>query len=446
METGMKAAIEEAFPNAFHRWCLFHIKKKADEKITTGFQANEGLYEDFQDIIDNSLTVEEFESLWQQMIQNHGVEHIEYFGTLWENRQYWAPVYFKSRFFPFIQTTARSEGTNAIFKRGVGAKFSVTSFMREYQRILDTIHDREDECDHRSRNKKVAQDKYWSKLYFERQAHHYYNIGIFWKFQWILQDITRLQLHEQEKDKTYIVFQASNYPLKEHRPRNYVVLVDLVAQDYSCICCKFLKDGIRCSHILKVMVHLNIPEIPEKYFIDRWRKKSMKVQLIKEPEVHGDNPTLMFNVLSKRLVRTASTASKKKRKYSYLLQEIDRIEKVMIDMDNEDAQSADGDGVTVTTRTVTNVSSGNDGDATSSNIELQDPDVVNTKGRPRMLTIREAIKQNKFYTCSHCGSNEHTIKKCTNKDKHYDLPKRKKSRPNPMKQKKSKEPSAVLYF
>jgi hypothetical protein len=45
------------------------------------------------------------------------------------------------------------------------------------------------------------------------------------------------------------------------------------------------------------MVHLNIPEIPEKYFIDRWRKKSMKVQLIKEPEVHGDNPTLMFNVL-----------------------------------------------------------------------------------------------------------------------------------------------------
>jgi hypothetical protein len=145
----------------------------------------------------------------------------------------------------------------------------------------------------------------------------------------------------------------------------------------------------------------------------------------------------MFNVLSKRLVRTASTASKKKRKYSYLVQEIDRIEKVMIDMDNEDAQSTYA--VTMTTRIVTNVSSGNDGDATSANIELQDPDVVNTKGRPRMLTIREAIKQKKIYTCSHCGSNEHTIKKCTNKDKHYDLPKRKRSRPNPMNQKKSKE-------
>jgi hypothetical protein len=156
-----------------------------------------------------------------------------------KKRKHWAPIYFKSKNFPFIQTTARSEGTNAIFKRGVGAKFNMTSFMREYQRILDTIHDREDECDHRSRNKKVNEDKYWSKLFIERQAHHFYNIGIFRKFQWKLQDMTRLQLHEREKDKSYLVFQAPNYPMKEHRPRAYLVLVDLVTQDYSCICCTF---------------------------------------------------------------------------------------------------------------------------------------------------------------------------------------------------------------
>jgi hypothetical protein len=98
----------------------------------------------------------------------------------------------------------------------------------------------------------------------------------------------------------------------------------------------------------------------------------------------------------------------------------------------------------MSTRTLTHVSSGNDGDATSSNIELLDPDVVNTKGRPRMLTIREATKQNKVYTCSHCNSNEHTIKKCPNKDKHYDLPRRKRSRSNPRNQKKSKEPYSSL--
>jgi hypothetical protein len=176
------------------------------------------------------------------------------------------------------------------------------------------------------------------------------------------------------------------------------------------------------------MVHLNIPEIPEKYFIDRWRKKDKKVHMVKEPEILGDNPALMFNVLSKRLVRTASAASKNKRKYHYLLREIDRIETEMHQMDTEDVQTQDPN--TVSTRTVTHVSSGNDGDASSTNIDLQDPDVVKTKGRPRMMTIREAIKQNRFYTCSHCGSDKHTIKSCTNRHIHYDLPRRKRTKSN----------------
>jgi hypothetical protein len=105
-------------------------------------------------------------------------------------------------------------------------------------------------------------------------------------------------------------------------------------------------------------------------------------------------------------------------------------------MDNEDLETSEH--VNNSRRTVNNVSSGNDGDGSSSNIDLQDPNVANTKGRPRMLTIREAIKQNKFYTCSHCGSNEHTIKNCTNRDKHCDLPSWKRSKSNPRNQKKSK--------
>src|SRR4051812_48993286 len=58
---------------------------------------------------------------------------------MWESRKKFVPVYFKTKFFPFIQTTARCEGTNALFKKGVGAQFSMTSFLREYQRILDNI-------------------------------------------------------------------------------------------------------------------------------------------------------------------------------------------------------------------------------------------------------------------------------------------------------------------
>ena len=133
---------------------MFHIKSKAEHKLGRTFQVNEGLFEEFQDIVDNSLTEQEFETLWQQMITDFNVGHIEYFQAMWNSRKRWVPVYFKKDFFPFLQTTARSEGTNSLFKKGVGAQYSMTSFLREYQRIMDTIHSRENECDHNAIHKK----------------------------------------------------------------------------------------------------------------------------------------------------------------------------------------------------------------------------------------------------------------------------------------------------
>ena len=219
--------------------------------------------------------------------------------------------------------------------------------------------------------------------------------------------------------------------------------MDAVQQEYSCVCCTFQKDGILCSHILKVMIHLNVPEIPEKYIIDRWRKRDRKLTSseVKIPQLQKEKPVLRFNMLSKRLVRLASNASKTGKKSDYLLQEVIKIEKVFAEMDSEANETVPLGSAS--TRTVTHVPSAGDSSVSSASIHLQDPDVSNTKGRPRMLTIREAIKQNKFYTCSHCGSNEHTKKNCTNLDKEYNLPRRKRKKAqNPRNQKKGE----FVYF
>ena len=83
-------------------------------------------------------------------------------------------------------------------------------------------------------------------------------------------------------------------------------------------------------------------------------------------------------------------------------------------MDDEE-ETTDG-GQSVATRTVTFVPTAGEGETTTPSFTIQEPDIAKTKGRPRMLTIREAIKQNKFYKCSHCGSESHTLKNCTNLD------------------------------
>jgi hypothetical protein len=425
-DAAMQKAIQKVFPNTVHRSCLFHVTSKAEDHLHPTFRANEGLYEEFYDIINNSLTIEEFEMLWQQMVDMYQVGNLKHFQDLWASRKKWVPVYFKTNFLPFLQTTARSEGTNSLFKKGVGATYSMTSFLREYQRIMDSIHSKEAESEHNAIHKKVREKKFITKYYIERQAHDFYNIYIFRKFQKLLNDVTRLQIKEEKKEELYLVYQAKNYPIKEHRERVYVVEVEMSNDCYNCVCCKFQKDGLLCSHILKVMLYQNIERIPEKYFIDRWRKNHKRAIPKTPTEKVADNDTLRYNVLARKLVHTASKGSKSKRKYEFLLKEIDRIEDEMDKMDDQDEHVLREQ--TTSSRTVVNLTTTTTDENTNSTIELIDPDVANTKGRPRHLTIREAIKTNKFYKCSHCGSQSHTKKNCPNKHLQFDLPKTKKPR------------------
>lgn len=230
----------------------------------------DGLREELSDIIDNSVTKEEFEILWQQMISKYEIQNIKYFQDIYDTRERWAPVWLKQEFYPFINTTARSEGTNARYKRNVGPQYSITSFLKEYERIQETIYDNELQADHETHTKKKS--KLWSNFYMEQQAQGAYNLKIFKKFQWQLRQATKLQADEVQKNKPYNMYTSQNHPHKEFRNRTYIVLMNQETEDFSCICGKFQKDGMLCCHILKEMMRNDITKIPEKYIIERWKK------------------------------------------------------------------------------------------------------------------------------------------------------------------------------
>ena len=47
-------------------------------------------------------------------------------------------------FFPFLQTTARSEGFNAVLKRYVNPKNSILNFVQQYKKIQQRIFSKQD--------------------------------------------------------------------------------------------------------------------------------------------------------------------------------------------------------------------------------------------------------------------------------------------------------------
>lgn len=308
----MRSTIATIFPNTTHRNCFFHIVRKARNLFGTLFKKKEGLYDEYNDIMNNSLTKEEFEFLWQSMMDYFDLHHIKFLKNMWAIRKRFIPVYFKTNFYPFIHCTALSEGTNSRFKKNVGPQYSITSFLVEYARVMDTITNLEQLDDHISRTKRPT--ALWSEYYIEYQAVQLYNNKNFKKFQIELKKTTRLQMSELVKFEAYEVFVTLNQRKREYRKRKYLVLTDLEKEDFNCICSKFQKDGILCSHILKVMLDLNISKIPEKYIIERWRKKEENNQLRVDNVAIpiSESSTLRFNILSRKSAEIASKGAETK--------------------------------------------------------------------------------------------------------------------------------------
>lgn len=200
-DNAMRSAIRQVFKQTKHKNCLFHVKKNCREKTGSTFsdKTKKDLHKDFEDIVNNCLTREEFESLWPQMIEKYSLHNVKYFEHMWKTREQFVPVYFKTDFCPFIQSTALSEGTNARFKRSVGPKHSVMSFMNEYESINDTIFSTEYSKDHESRTKRP--DILWCRNYIEEQALQLYNLSIFEKFQEELIESTRMEMNTIKKGR-----------------------------------------------------------------------------------------------------------------------------------------------------------------------------------------------------------------------------------------------------
>ncbi|XP_020188292.3 protein FAR1-RELATED SEQUENCE 5-like [Aegilops tauschii subsp. strangulata] len=135
----MRAGIEEVFPLAVHRHCRWHIIKKAEETLGPFFADRPDLHKAFELCVDHSLMVEEFERSWMAMIETYQVQDHETLASLWEKRMYWVPAYFMQCFFPFLHTTYRSEGFNAVLKRYVSPGNSLLQFAKQYTALQQKI-------------------------------------------------------------------------------------------------------------------------------------------------------------------------------------------------------------------------------------------------------------------------------------------------------------------
>ena len=318
-DKAMEIAITNVLPNTVHRRCVWHMYSNAKLKLGGLLSKLEGFEDYLRSCIDDSLSVEEFEGRWAELVDRYDLSDHKCMHHMYGIREKWVPCYFREAFFPFMSTTQRSEGMNALFKDFVHPGDSIRNFITQYEKLVQSCLDRDDN----QRYVTVQTDAtMWSRYQIEKQASTFYTRAIFAKFQEQLMNTTMYSAVNGDAHDSYCVQNVCGGKLN----RIYLVNASLEDQAFSCVCNKFGRDGLLCEHILKVMTQLNVNLIPPKYLLDRWSLKgseSFRKQLVYIDVNEVTSRRLKYARVCKKSVCMATEACKTEYGYRLALQAID---------------------------------------------------------------------------------------------------------------------------
>ena len=89
-----------------------------------------------QNVVYDSLTIEEFEDSWGKFIENYQLESNEWLLDLYDERHRWVPAFVKDIFWAGMSTTQRSEGMNTFFDGYINSKTTLKLFVEQYENAL----------------------------------------------------------------------------------------------------------------------------------------------------------------------------------------------------------------------------------------------------------------------------------------------------------------------
>ncbi|XP_024636609.2 protein FAR-RED IMPAIRED RESPONSE 1-like [Medicago truncatula] len=270
-DRAMKNAVEDVFPKARHRWCLWHIMKKVPEKLSR-LSNYESIKILLHDAVYDSLSISDFMEKWEKMIECYELHDNEWLKGLFDERHRWVPVYVRDTFWAGMSTTQRSESMNAFFDGYVNSKTSLKQFVEQYDNALKDKIEKENMADFSSFNRIIACISHFG---FESQFQKAYTNAKFKEFQ--VEVASMMYCHAfferiEAMNLTYCVTESKKV-FDEVKDIMFKVFFNEKDFEIRCTCCLFEFKGILCRHILCVLkLTAKTESVPSCYILPRWRK------------------------------------------------------------------------------------------------------------------------------------------------------------------------------
>lgn len=84
----MEVAIGNVLPSTTHRWCKWHVLRKAKESLGYHFSKKGEFRTEFYRIVHDMLTVAEFEDAWPMLLAKYKLQNNPFLTQIYEERSF----------------------------------------------------------------------------------------------------------------------------------------------------------------------------------------------------------------------------------------------------------------------------------------------------------------------------------------------------------------------
>ncbi|KAJ3691223.1 hypothetical protein LUZ61_020387 [Rhynchospora tenuis] len=400
-DPAMRIAIKKVFPNTIHRNCQWHMMRKASEHLGALYGMKEGFEVELKRVINLSLTVSEFEEGWRNMLKKHKLGNNRHLKNMYEKRSEWVPAYFRDIFFANMSSSQRSESVNNSLKIWTTNHSSMYQLVKHVEKILENGWEKESDEDIACMN---AVPNLSSLYRIEKDASKVYTCNVMGVFKVRLKNSQLGEVDEIEKNGLYKVTIKEHPHIANWIPQTYMVKVNKSEEMVSCSCKGYEFEGLLCSHAIKVMHHVNMVHLPNRYIMKRWckdanaRAKRSNLEMSMEIGSTQEHESLRFATLKPRVMKLLSKASKSSDTFNKFQGLLGMVEQEMQDVVNEE------ENLTCEIETSTRPTSEG----------IIDPPISQCKGKRKPQRFKPPSEAKKSRKCGICGSKKggHNARTC----------------------------------
>lgn len=267
----VKRAIEIVFPNARHRWCLWHVMEKLHDKLKSHKQY-ESIKLCIQTAVYYSMTTTEFEESWCKLITEYDLKDNEWLSGLYEERKRWVLAFVRDSFWAGMSIAQQSEGLNSFFDRYVNSKTSIRKFLEQYLNAMRSKVEEENEEDLKSLNSMLPCITHYE---IEKQFQKAYTTTKFKEFQQELMGKIYCEVSSCLEGVSVIEYEIYEDVFIGENIQRVIFKVCFHAdiEEVECNCRLFQFSGILCRHAITVLTRRKVRQIPDKYILNRWSKR-----------------------------------------------------------------------------------------------------------------------------------------------------------------------------